>query len=128
MNFAHTQKGMGVTGIVFVVIALGILLKLGAAIAPAQISNYQLKKLIAKELHKSNQMNESAQEFMESLEKQLSINSNYTTDLKKAMVLTNKTPGSLAAKTNYSVESQFFGSIYIVNRFADNITANQASY
>lgn len=128
MNFAHTQKGMGVAGIVFVVIALGILLKLGAAIAPAQISNYQLKKLIAKELHKSNQMNESAQEFMESLEKQLSINSNYTTDLKKVMVLTNKTPGSLAAKTNYSVESQFFGSIYIVNRFADNITANQASY
>lgn len=128
MNFAHTQKGMGVTGIVFVVIALGLLLKLGVAIAPAQISNYQLKKLIAKELYKANQTKESPVAFMQSLENQMAINSNYTTDLKQVMVLTNKTPGSLAAKTNYSVESQFFGSIYIVNRFADNITANQASY
>ncbi len=123
---SQSQQGASVTGVVFFIFALGIFAMLGIAIIPAQITDYQLTKSIANELKKSNDNKESAGQFMENLQKQLSINADYTSKPEDILTFTSKQTGSLAVHKKYEVVNNFMGNVFIVNRFEGDITASEA--
>lgn len=116
------QAGSSVTGIVLFIIMLGLLAKLGISVIPAYVGDYQFNKLVQSELQKANAERRTEKQFMDSLAHQLSINANYNSNPKEMLIMTNKTPGNLAVRTNYSEESVFYGSTVIVNRFSADIT------
>ena len=60
-----TQRGASVTSIVFIIIALGVAVKLIVAIVPAQIGDYQLTKTLSAQLQESNNKKETAKQFVE---------------------------------------------------------------
>lgn len=126
VSYAQSQIGAGTSEVVFFLLALGILLKLGLAIAPAQVKDYQLNKLIAQELKRANDSKSTAQEFMQRLSKQLNINADYSTNAEEILTFTNKKVGSLEVRTNYKVVNNFFGNVDIVNRFEKDITMDDA--
>lgn len=123
----HHQKGASVAGIVFAIIALGLLAKFGLAVVPAYIGDYQLTKLVTKELKNANTSKLSEKQFLDKVNQQLTMNANYDTQAKDIIVFTNKTPGNLSIKLNYSEEHQYYGSTYVVNRFEKTITAADAA-
>ncbi|WP_019519874.1 DUF4845 domain-containing protein [Faucicola boevrei] len=125
MNLPSNQRGMGVTGIVLVISMLVICFKIGIGIAPAQVGNYQLKKSLAWELKKANDNKESEKEFLRNVEAQWSING-YNMSPKDVIEITKNTPGDMSVKLKYDEESNFFGNVFIVNRFEDDITAEDA--
>lgn len=125
MNLPSNQRGMGVTGIVFIICMLVLCFKVGIGILPAQIGNYQLKKTVAWELKKSNDNKESAKEFMQKVASQLSINGSQM-KATEVIEITKNTPGDMSVKLKYDEESNFFGNVFIVNRFEDDITAEDA--
>lgn len=116
------QAGSSVTGIVLFIIMLGLLAKLGISVIPAYVGDYQFNKLVQSELQKANAERRTEKQFMDSLAHQLSINANYNSNPKEMLIMTNKTPGNLAVRTNYSEESVFYGNTVIVNRFSADIT------
>lgn len=118
-----TQAGSSVTGIVLFIIMLGLLAKLGISVIPAYVGDYQFNKLVQGELQKANAERRTEKQFMDSLAHQLSINANYNSDPKEMLIMTNKTPGNLAVRTNYSEESVFYGGTFVVNRFSAEITS-----
>lgn len=120
------QRGASVTGIIVMLAMAGVLFKLGIAIVPAYVGDYQFTKLVASELKKANGTNQGERQFMQSLSQQLSINANYDAKPEEMLIFTNKTPGALAVKTQYEVESNFYGSTFIVNRFEKEITEADA--
>lgn len=119
-NFSG-QRGASVTSIVLILIALGLLAKLGVGIVPAMVGDYQFTKLVAQELKRANDAKQSEREFFNNLEQQLSINANYDVKAKDRLVVLNKTPGALKVKSQYQVENKFYGQTYIVNRFEKDI-------
>lgn len=125
MNLPSNQRGMGVTGIVLVISMLVICFKIGIGIALAQVGNYQLKKSLAWELKKANDNKESEKEFLRNVEAQWSING-YNMSPKDVIEITKNTPGDMSVKLKYDEESNFFGNVFIVNRFEDDITAEDA--
>lgn len=120
------QRGASVTTIIVGLAMAGIIIKLGLGIIPAYIGDYQFTKLVAGELKKANDAKQNERQFMQSLSQQLSINANYNTKPEEMIVFTNKTPGALAVKSQYEVESNFYGETFIVNRFEKEITAADA--
>lgn len=122
----NNERGASVTGIVLFIICLGLLARLGVGMIPAYVGDYQFNKLVAGELKKANDAKQTEKQFMQSLEQQLSINANYNTKPQEMLIFTNKTPGALAVKTQYEVESNFYGQTFIVNRFSKDITAADA--
>lgn len=120
------QRGASVTTIIVGLAMAGIIIKLGLGIIPAYIGDYQFTKLVAGELKKANDAKQNERQFMQSLSQQLSINANYNTKPEEMIVFTNKTPGALAVKSQYEVESNFYGETFIVNRFEKDITAEDA--
>lgn len=127
MKNLNTQQGASVTGVVVLIIALGLLAKFGLAVIPAYVGDYQLTKLVTKELKSANAAKMSERQFLAKLDQQLSINANYNTQAKDVITFTNKTPGNLSIKLNYSEEHQYYGSTYVVNRFEKTITAADAA-
>ncbi|TWV82399.1 DUF4845 domain-containing protein [Moraxella sp. VT-16-12] len=117
------QRGASVTSIVLFIIALGLLAKLAIGIIPAYVGDYQFTKLVAQELKEANEAKQTDKQFLNSLSQQLSINANYDSKPEEMLIFTNKTPGALAVKSQYEVESNFYGGTYIVNRFEKEITA-----
>lgn len=107
----------GVTSTILIIICLGLLFKLGLAVVPAYVGDYQLTKVVAKELKKANDARWTDQKFVASLNQQLSINANYNTKAEDVLVFTNKTPGALKVRLKYQSENQYYGNTYIVNRF-----------
>lgn len=122
----HAQQGASVTSVVIFIIALGLLARLGVGMIPAYVGDYQFTKLVAGELKKANDAKQTERQFMQSLAQQLSINANYTAKPEEMLIITNKTPGALAVKSQYEVESNFYGNTFIVNRFSKDITAQDA--
>lgn len=122
----NNQRGASVTGIVLFIICLGLLARLGTGMIPAYVGDYQFNKLLAQELKKANDAKQTDRQFMQSLEQQLSINANYNTKPQEMLTFTNKTPGALAVKTQYEVESNFYGQTFIVNRFSKDVTSADA--
>lgn len=120
------QRGASVTTIIVGLAMAGIIIKLGLGIIPAYVGDYQFTKLVAGELKKANDAKQNERQFMQSLSQQLSINANYNTKPEEMIVFTNKTPGALAVKSQYEVESNFYGQTFIVNRFEKEITAEDA--
>ncbi|WP_227678526.1 DUF4845 domain-containing protein [Psychrobacter vallis] len=117
-----TQRGASVTSIVLIIIVLGIAVKLMIAIVPAQIGDYQLTKTLSAQLNESNSNNETAKQFVERVNKQLSINADYDTKAEDILVFTNKKTGQLAVRKEYVVTKNFFANVDIVNRFEGDIT------
>ena len=116
-----TQRGASVTSIVFIIIVLGIAAKLTVAIVPAQIGDYQLTKLLSTELFESNNNNETARQFIERVNRQLSINADYNTTAEEVFTFTDKKTGQLAIHKQYAITNNFFSNIDIVNRFEGDI-------
>lgn len=121
-----TQRGAGVTGIVLMIIFLGVAIKLMIAIIPAQIGDYQLTKTLSSQLKEANSNNETAKQFVERVDKQLSINADYDTKAEDVFIFTNKKTGQLAIRKQYAVTNNFFGNIDILNRFEGDIDITTA--
>lgn len=121
-----TQRGAGVTGIVLMIIFLGVAIKLMIAIIPAQIGDYQLTKTLSSQLKEANSNNETAKQFVERVDKQLSINADYDTKAEDVFIFTNKKTGQLAIRKQYAVTNNFFGNIDILNRFEGDIDMTTA--
>ena len=121
-----TQRGASVTSIVFIIIALGVAVKLIVAIVPAQIGDYQLTKTLSTELKTSNNNKESAKQFIDRVDKQLSINADYDTKAEDVLTFKDKKAGQLAVYKNYEVTNKLFGNVDIVNRFEGDIDPTTA--
>jgi len=121
-----SQRGASVTSVVFIIIVLGVAAKLIVAIVPAQIGDYQLTKTLSAQLKESNANKETAKQFVERVNKQLSINANYDTKAEEVFTFTDKKTGQLAIHKQYEVTNKFFGNIDIVNRFEGDIDATTA--
>lgn len=122
-----SQHGASITTILVLIIALGLLAKFGVATIPDYISNYQLNKMVADELKRANTERWTEKQFLEALDRQLSINANYNTKAADVITVKNKTPGSLAVRVAYEKEHLYFKNTYIVNRFDKQITASDAA-
>ncbi|MBE0405504.1 DUF4845 domain-containing protein [Psychrobacter sp. FME5] len=112
-----TQRGASVTSIVLIIIALGIAAKLVVAIVPAQIGDYQLTKTLSAQLQESNNNKETAKQFVERVNRQLSINADYDTQAEDVFTFTDKKTGQLAIYKEYAVTKNFFNNVDIINRF-----------
>ena len=121
-----TQRGASVTSIVFIIIALGVAIKLIVAIVPAQIGDYQLSKTLSSELKTANENKESAKQFMDRVNKQLSINADYDTKAEDVLTFKDKKAGQLAVYKNYEKTNNLFGNVDIVNRFEGDIDPTTA--
>ncbi|WP_201592701.1 DUF4845 domain-containing protein [Psychrobacter sp. Pi2-51] len=121
-----TQRGASVTSIVLFIIVLGIAVKLMIAIVPAQIGDYQLTKLLGMELKEANDKGETAKQFVERVNRQLSINADYNTNAEDVFTFTNKKTGQLAIYKKYEQTNNLFGNVDIVNRFEGDIDATMA--
>lgn len=121
-----SQRGASVTSIVFIIIVLGVAAKLIVAIVPAQIGDYQLTKTLSEQLKESNTNKETAKQFVERVNKQLSINADYDTKAEEVFTFTDKKTGQLAIHKEYAVTNNLFGNIDIVNRFEGDIDATTA--
>ena len=121
-----TQRGASVTSIVFIIIALGVAVKLVVAIVPAQIGDYQLTKTLSAELKASNNNKETAKQFVERVDKQLSINADYDTKAEDVLTFKDKKAGQLAIYKKYEVTNKLFGNVDIVNRFEGDIDPTKA--
>ncbi|MBF0657181.1 DUF4845 domain-containing protein [Psychrobacter sp. NG25] len=115
------QRGASVTSIVFIIMVLGIAAKLTVAIVPAQIGDYQLTKTLSAQLLESNNNNETAKQFVERVNRQLSINADYNTTAEEVFTFTDKKTGQLAIYKQYAITNNFFSNIDIVNRFEGDI-------
>ena len=120
------QRGASVTSIVFIIIALGVAVKLIVAIVPAQIGDYQLTKTLSAELKASNNSKETAKQFVERVDKQLSINADYDTKAEDVLTFKDKKAGQLAVYKKYEVTNKLFGNVDIVNRFEGDIDPTKA--
>ena len=116
-----TQRGASVTSIVFIIIALGVAVKLIVAIVPAQIGDYQLTKTLSAELKASNNNKETAKQFVDRVDKQLSINADYDTKAEDILTFKDKKAGQLAVYKKYEVTNKLFGNVDIVNRFEGEV-------
>ena len=118
-----SQRGASVTSVVFIIIVLGVAAKLIVAIVPAQIGDYQLTKTLSAQLKESNANKETAKQFVERVNKQLSINADYDTKAEEVFTFTDKKTGQLAIHKQYEVTNKFFCNVDIVNRFEGDIDA-----
>ena len=121
-----TQRGASVTNIVFIIIALGVAIKLIVAIVPAQIGDYQLTKTLSAQLKESNDSKETAKQFVDRVDKQLSINADYDTKAEEVFTFTDKKTGQLAIHKQYEITNKLFGNVDIVNRFEGDIDGTTA--
>ena len=121
-----SQRGASVTSVVFIIIVLGVAAKLIVAIVPAQIGDYQLTKTLSAQLKESNANKETAKQFVERVNKQLSINADYDTKAEEVFTFTDKKTGQLAIHKQYKVTNKLFGNVDIVNRFEGDIDATTA--
>jgi uncharacterized protein YwlG (UPF0340 family) len=121
-----SQRGASVTSMVLILIVLGISTKLVIAIVPAQVGDYQLTKTLESQLKEANNNSVTAKQFVEHVNKQLSINANYDTKAEDVFTFTNKKTGQLAIYKKYEKTNSLFGNVDIVNRFEGDIDAAAA--
>ncbi|WP_227690139.1 MULTISPECIES: DUF4845 domain-containing protein [Psychrobacter] len=121
-----TQRGASVTSIVLIILVLGVAAKLMVAIVPAQIGDYQLTKTLSAQLKEANNNNETAKQFVERVNRQLSINADYDTQAEDVFTFIDKKTGQLAIRKQYAVTNNFFGNVDIVNRFEGDIDMTTA--
>ena len=118
-----SQRGSGVISIVLLLIVIVIAGKLVIAILPAQVGDYQLNKTLGAQLKAANSNGETAKQFVERVNRQLSINADYDTTAEEIFSFTDTKTGQLAIYKKYDKTSRFFGNVDIVNRFESEINA-----
>ena len=123
LSSLSSQRGASVTSIVLLLIVIVVAGKLLVAIVPAQIGDYQLSKLLTEQLTEANSRKESAAQFVERIDRQLSINADYDTSAKEIFTFTNNTTGQLAIHKKYEKTNNFFSNVDIVSRFEGDIKA-----
>lgn len=116
-----SQRGASVTSIILILIIIVVAGKLAIAIVPAQVGDYQLTKLLADQLKEANTNNETTGQFLERVNRQLSINAYYNTNAEDIFTFTNKKPGQLAIYKDYKETNNLFANVDIVNRFEGDI-------
>lgn len=121
-----SQRGASVSSIVLLLIVIVVAGKLLVAIVPAQIGDYQLNKLLTDQLMEANNRKESAAQFIERIDRQLSINADYDASAKEMFTFTNNAPGQLAIYKKYEKTNNFFSNVDIVSRFEGDIKAGLA--
>jgi len=121
-----SQRGASATSIVLFIIVLGVAAKLVIAIVPAQVGDYQLTKTLESQLKEANNNSVTANQFVEHVNKQLSINADYDTKAEDVFTFTNKKTGQLAIYKKYEKTNTLYGNVDIVNRFEGNIDAAAA--
>lgn len=121
-----SQRGASVSSIVLLLIVIVVAGKLLVAIVPAQIGDYQLNKLLTDQLMEANNRKESAGQFIERIDRQLSINADYDASAKEMFTFTNNAPGQLAIYKKYEKTNNFFSNVDIVSRFEGDIKAGSA--
>ena len=121
-----SQRGASVSSIVLLLIVIVVAGKLLVAIVPAQIGDYQLNKLLTDQLMEANNRKESAAQFIERIDRQLSINADYNASAKEMFTFTNNAPGQLAIYKKYEKTNNFFSNVDIVSRFEGDIKAGLA--
>lgn len=121
-----SQRGASVTSMVLLLIVIGISAKLMIAIVPAQVGDYQLTKTLESQLKVANIKGTTANQFVEHVNKQLSINANYDTKAEEVFTFTNRKTGQLAIYKKYEKTNNLFGNVDIVNRFEGDIDAAAA--
>ena len=124
-NSLSAQRG-SVTSIILLLIIIVIAGKLTLAIAPAQVGDYQLTKLLAAQLKEANANNETSTQYIERVNRQLNINAYYDTVAQDIFTFTNKKTGQLAIYKNYQETNNFFANVDIVNRFEGDIDGTSA--
>lgn len=122
-SLPQQQRGASVTGIILLLIGIIVGVKLLVAIVPAQIGDYQLTKTLAAELKKSNDNKETSKQYLDNVNKQLSINADYDTKAEDILTFTSERAGELAIHKKYEVTNNFFGNVDIVNKFEGDISA-----
>lgn len=121
-----SQRGASVSSIVLLLIVIVVAGKLLVAIVPAKIGDYQLNKLLTDQLMEANNRKESAAQFIERIDRQLSINADYDASAKEMFTFTNNAPGQLAIYKKYEKTNNFFSNVDIVSRFEGDIKAGSA--
>lgn len=121
-----SQRGASVSSILLLLIVIVVAGKLLVAIVPAQIGDYQLNKLLIDQLSEANNRKESAAQFIERIDRQLSINADYDASAKEMFTFTNNAPGQLAIYKKYEKTNNFFSNVDIVSRFEGDIKAGSA--
>lgn len=125
-NSLSSQRGASVTSIILILIIIVIAGKLTIAIVPAQVGDYQLTELLSTQLKEANSSNETSRQFVERVNRQLSINAYYDTTAEDIFTFTNKKTGQLAIYKNYQETNNLFANVDIVNRFEGDINAASA--
>lgn len=125
MNLPSSQQGMGVTSIVLLLCMLILCFKIGMGIIPAQVGHYQIKKSLTWELKKANESKATEKQLFQNLSSQWSINS-FSVNPNDVVKIIKNTPGDISVKLVYEEESSFFGNVFIVSRFEETITAEDA--
>lgn len=123
LSSLSSQRGASVTSVILLLIGIVVAGKLLVAIVPAQIGDYQLNKELGSQLKEANSNNETAKQFLERVNRQMSVNADYDTSAEDVFTFTNKTTGQLAIHKKYEKTSNFFGNVDIVSRFEGDIKA-----
>ncbi len=119
------QRGASVTGVVFLIITLIVGIKLGLAIIPAYITDYQLTKSLTWELKKANDNKDSPKVFIANVSNQWNING-YSEKPEEIFTITNNTEGAMSIHKEYSNTANFFANVDIITHFKGDITAEDA--
>ena len=120
-NSLSSQRGASVTSIILILVIIVIAGKMIIAIVPAQVGDYQLTKLLTTQLTEANTNKESSKQFVERVNRQLSINAFYDTTADDIFTFTNKKPGQLVIYKEYQETNNLFANVDIVNRFEGEI-------
>ncbi len=120
-NSLSSQRGASITSIILILVIIVIAGKLVIAIVPAQVGDYQLTELLTTQLTEANTNKESSKQFVERVNRQLSINAFYDTTADDIFTFTNKKPGQLVIYKEYQETNNLFANVDIVNRFEGEI-------
>lgn len=123
LSSLSSQRGASVTSVILLIIVIVILGKIGIAIIPAQIGDYQLDKVLVAQLKEANNNGETAKEFVGRVDRQLFINASYDTKAEEIFTFTNKKVNGLVILKKYEVTNNLFGNVDIVNRFEKEISS-----
>lgn len=121
-----SQRGASATSVVLLIVVIVILGKIGIAIVPAHIGDYQLDKVLTAQLIEANKNGDTPKQFIERVDRQLSINASYDTKAEEIFTFTNKKIGQLVILKKYTKTNNLFGNVDIVNRFEKEINSTTA--
>lgn len=116
-----SQRGASVTSVILILVVVVVAVKLLLAIVPAQISDYQMTKMLGEQLKEANTNQETAKQFVARVDRQLAINASYNTKAEETFTFTNEKLGQLAIRKDYNETNNFFANVDIVNRFKGDI-------